>query len=385
MSAMESHFTGKTVKFVWIKADREKQITSYNRRGVVISMKIKSKDVAKALNLSEATISLVLNQKSGVNEETRKKVMDYIQRKEKEAYWQSYVEEKEKKGLILMLQYKKHGIIFERESSRVDDFTEKLKNMANEQGYDLECIIYDERTEDLHKLLSQKKQQNLKGIYLMGAEMDKHQIYYFSETGVPVVVGDNNFYDQGIDSYLVDNWEGVKRCVEYLVKRGHSQIVYLAETIDIFNFVERREAFVYEMARMKCGDAHNRIVRLGKTYEEIYENMCRYMDEGRRRPTAFVLESSLISIGVMQALQEHKIRIPRDISLIGFDDVPPVNMSGLQLTIVKGTHSRRHAAAIRHLIQHIEDDETEIIKLYYRTRMKEGNSVHDKTKYIYTS
>ncbi|MDO4311846.1 MAG: LacI family DNA-binding transcriptional regulator [Eubacteriales bacterium] len=346
-------------------------------------MKIKSKDVAKALGLSEATVSLVLNQRPGVSADTRKKVMDYIRQKEEEAYRQNRVAEAEKKGLILLLQYKKHGIIFERASSKQDDFTGEFRRIVNEQGYDFEYAIYDERKEKLQKFLDRKKQENLKGIYLMGAEMDKHQIYYFHEVGVPIVVGDNNFYDQGIDSYLVDNWEGIKRCVEYLVTRGHSQIVYLAESVDIFNFVERREAFVHEMARMECGDAHNRIVRLGKTYEEIYEEMCRYLEEGRRRPTAFVLESELISVGVMQALQEHKIRIPRDISLVGFDKVPPVNMSGLQLTIVKGTHSRRHGAALRHLIQHIEDDETEIVKVYYRTRMWEGNSVHDKTKYIY--
>lgn len=346
-------------------------------------MKIKSKDVAKALNLSEATVSLALNQRPGVNAETRKRVVDYIQQKEDEAYHSARIEAVEKKGLILLLQYKKHGIIFERTSSKKDGFTEKLKSMVNEQSYDFEYAVYDERIEDLQKFLECKKGENLKGIYLMGAEMDKHQIYYFSEAGVPIVVGDNNFYDQGIDSYLVDNWEGVKRCVEYLTEKGHSQIVYLAESINIFNFVERRDAFIHEMARMECGDARNKIVRLGKTYEEIYQEMCRYLEEDHRRPTAFVLESELISIGVMQALQEHKIRIPRDISLVGFDEVPPVNMSDLQLTIVKGTHTRRHANAVRHLIRHIEDDETEIVKVYYRTRMKEGNSVHDKTKYIY--
>lgn len=346
-------------------------------------MKIKSKDVAKALNLSEATVSLVLNERPGVNADTRKRVLDYICQREEEAYHQKKMEETQDKGLLLMLQYKKHGIIFDRESSIQNAFTETLRQIVNEQGYHFEYVQYDERRDDLQKMIRQWKKRNLRGIYLMGAEMNKNNIFYFSEIGVPIVVGDNNFYNEGIDSYLVDNREGVRRCVEYLVERGHSQIVYLAESIDIFNFLERREAFILEMARKECGDAHNRIVHLGNTYEEIYKSMCRYLEEGHRRPTAFVLESSLISVGVMQALQEYQIKIPREISLVGFDEVPEVNMSGLRLTIVKGTHTRRHLAAIKHLIRHIEDNETEIIRVYYRTRMQEGNSVHDKTKYIY--
>lgn len=348
-----------------------------------VDLKIKSKDVAKALNLSEATVSLVLNQRPGVNPDTRKKVLDYIQHKEEENYLESRRVGTKKKGLILMLLYKKHGIIFDRESNVRNGFTEKLRHMVNELGYDFEYAEYDERRDDLQKMISQWREKKLRGIYLMGAEMEKHNIFYFSEIGVPIVVGDNNFYNQGIDSYLVDNREGVQRCVEYLVERGHSQIVYLAESTDIFNFIERREAFVLEMARKECGDAHKRIVHLGNTYEEIYSSMCQYLEEGHRRPTAFILESSLISIGVMQALQEYQIKIPREISLVGFDEVPSVNMSGLKLTIVKGTHTRRHIAAVQHLIRHIEDNETEIIRIYYRTRMQEGNSVHDKKKYIY--
>lgn len=346
-------------------------------------MKIKSKDVAKALNLSEATVSLVLNERPGVNADTRKRVLEYIRRREEEAYRQNRMTEMIDKGLILMLQYKKHGIIFDRRMNIRNDFTEKIANIIQEQGYDFEYAVYDERSDDLQKMISLWKERNLRGIYLMGAEMDKNNIFYFSEIGVPIVVGDNNFYNEGIDSYLVDNREGVRRCVEYLVERGHSQIVYLAESIDIFNFLERREAFILEMARKECGDAHKRILHLGNTYEEIYKSMCSYLEEGHRRPTAFVLESSLVSIGVMQALQEYRIKIPREISLVGFDEVTAVNMSGLKLTIVKGTHTRRHIAAMKHLIRYIEDNETEIVRVYYRTRMQEGNSVHDKTKYIY--
>lgn len=352
-------------------------------------MKIKSKDIAKELHLSEATVSLVLNERPGVSEATRRRVKEYLRAKEEEYYGKRAEAPKEKKGLILMLQYIKHGIIFNRddfnnEKQGYDPFFEELKKMVAKEGYDFSFVRFDERVHDLDQYMDEWKKQNLQGIYLMGAEMNKHDILYFSRLGVPIVVGDNNFYDLGIDSYLIDNIEGIQRCVDYLVDRGHSKIVYLAESIDIFNFVERRESFLQEMDKRDCGIAKNRIIRLGKCYEEVYENMLKTLEQSQYRPTAYVLESSMVSLGVMQALRESHVRIPRDISLIGFDAVPPVNLSDLKLTIVKGTHTRRHRAAIKHLMRHIADQETEIIRVYYRTRMQEGNSVFDKTKYIYT-
>lgn len=352
-------------------------------------MKFKSKDIAKALGLSEATVSLVLNERPGVSDKTRKKVLAYIREKENAYFAGQYSQQgkengKKDKGLILMLQYIKHGIIFDRPGTSVPDYFEKLRKMLKKEGYQFLFVRFDERIHDLDEYMDEWKRQGLKGIYLMGAEMNKHDILYFSNIGVPIVVGDNNFYDMGIDSYLIDNAEGIGRCVDYLVDCGHSDIIYLAESIEIFNFVERREGFLNEMEKRGCGDAKNRIVPLGKTFEEAREKMLEYLERASHRTTAYILESSLISLGAMQALLESHIRIPRDISLIGFDAVPPVSLSDLELTIVKGTHTRRHTAAIKHLLRRIEDEETEIIRVYYRTRLQEGNSIFDKTRFIYT-
>ena len=114
-------------------------------------------------------------------------------------------------------------------------------------------------------------------------------------------------YEEGINSFLIDNREGIRRGVDYLIDKGHSRIVYLAEDIDIFNFLERREAFVLEMAKRECG-------RCKQSYHGILAAMWRrsafsmgkYLDEGMRGVTAFILESSVISMGVIKALLRAK-------------------------------------------------------------------------------
>lgn len=282
-----------------------------------------------------------------------------------------------------MLNYIKNGIIMGRSAGNSFSLVNEMERAAASAGYEGRYMVYEEQIQDLNNVIKECRRLNVQGIYIMAAEMNQGDIYPFWDMKVPIVTGDNLFYDAGLDSFLIDNREGIERCVDYLVDKGHSHIVYLAENIDIFNFVERREAFVLEMARRQCGDASNRIRRLGSNVDEVYRSMAKYLDEGVKGVTAFVLESSVISLGVCKALLERQIRIPRDISLIGFDALPPVSLPGIDLTLIKGTHTKRHLAAIEHLIRHMEGDDEEIMRVYYKTRLLEGSSVFDKAKYIY--
>lgn len=347
-------------------------------------MRIKSKDIAEALNISLATVSLALNDKPGVNAETKKRVLDYIEALEKQQKNEIQAKNILIKGSILMLNYIKHGVILERSSSKGNDtFETEMERMVAQAGYRLLYMTFHEKTDNLEALLNVCKEKQVKGIYMMAAEMAQSDIYPFLQLKIPIVLGDNLFNEQRMDSFLVDNREGIRRGVDYLVDRGHSHIVYLAESITIFNFIERREAFLMEMKKRECGEANNRIRYLGNSIDQVYQSMLKYLDEGIKQTTAFILESSVVSLGVSKALLERHIRIPRDISLVGFDALEPSYLMGINLTIIKGTHTKRHFNAIKHLLRRMEEDDDETVIIYYKTRMLEGESVFDKTKYIY--
>lgn len=348
-------------------------------------MRIKVKDIAKELGVSPATVSLALNGRQGVKEETREKILAYADELEARRVVRT------DKGMVMMLIYVKNGVIMERSLEKKAEemptegpLVREARELACQCGYELVFRIFREGCEALEDLLEECRRKKVKGMYIMAAEMQPGDIYPFLRLGIPVVTGDNLFYEEGIDSYLIDNKEGIRRGVDYLVDKGHSHIVYLAENIDIFNFRERREAFIEEMAKRECGDGTRRIRHLGSSLEEVFASMSRYLDEGLWHTTAFILESSVISLGASKALLQHNFRIPRDISLLGFDALPPVSIPGVNLTLIKGTHTRRHIAGVKHLLQHVEEKEEETVRIYYRTRILEGDSVFDKARYIYT-
>lgn len=353
-------------------------------------MRIKAKEIAAKLGVSPATVSLALNGRPGVSEETKEKILAYVQQKEKELWLQA---RPSFKGRIMLLRYIKNGTILENaerlQTANTEQGTEnsplrrKMAAFAAQEGYEMIYRKFRENAQSMNHLLEECRNLQIKGIYILAAEMQRADIYPFQQLKIPLVTGDNLFYEEGIDSYLIDNREGIARGVSYLIDKGHSHIVYLAETIDIFNFRERREAFLSEMARRGLGDANNRLWHLGSQIDEIYASMKQRLNAGLHGTTAFVLESSVVSMGVYKALKERQLRIPRDISLLGFDSLPPNKLLGMELTFIKGTHTKRHLSGVQHLIRHIEDENEEILKIYYRTRLQEGNSVFDKTKYIY--
>ncbi len=343
-------------------------------------MRIKLTEIADTLGVSPATVSLAVNNRPGVNAETRRKILNYIEQKEQEYFAQLNAHNKSScKGNVMIVNYIKNGVIMERAEHPA---LKKIQEALSEAEYGYRYRIFYEQTESVHKILKECRELDVKGIYFMAAEMHQADIYPFLELNIPLVTGDNLFYEENIDSFLIDNGEGIQRGVDYLIDKGHNHIAYLAENIDIFNFNERREAFVLEMAKRECGDTRNRIRYLGTTVDEVAEAMNHYLDEGIRA-TAVILESSVVSLGVSKALLERKMRIPRDISLLGFDALPPVSIPEVELTIIKGTHTNRHLAAVEHLVKHIENKNSEIMKVYYKTTLREGNSVFDKTKYIY--
>lgn len=109
----------------------------------------------------------------------------------------------------------------------------------------------------------------------MAAEMGKSDIYPFLELQIPIVTGDNLFYEEGINSFLIDNREGIRRGVDYLVDKGHSRIVYLAEDIDIFNFLERRDVHVrgkYPGYMKRYFREHGIQIQFAPEDEEILKN-----------------------------------------------------------------------------------------------------------------
>jgi DNA-binding LacI/PurR family transcriptional regulator len=211
----------------------------------------------------------------------------------------------------------------------------------------------------LDTLLTTLYEMKLGGVLLVGpAETDTIRV--IQETGLPLVLVDN--YLPGTSAVLGDNFGGARSAVEYLISKGHRQIAFISgpvhegpRPVNKIYTIERR-AEGYRMALMDAG--------LPVSYE-LYESAELYAEDGyracqrllaRHKPfTAIFCANDAIAIGAMKALREAGLRIPDDVSLIGFDDIDMVEHLSPALTTVRVAKEVMGAVAIKRLLAQMND------------------------------
>lgn len=321
-----------------------------------ISMKIKAADIARNLNLSKATVSLVLNNKPGVSEKTRRKIFDYIEEVngEAEKKEQKEGEESESRNIIKVL-YIDNNLRFVKnyELDVCPDSLTVFDREARRMGYILSVTYASSiKPEDVQRVVREANEENVAGVILYATEMKPEQFPPFRAIKKPMVIYDN---DLGNEYHCITfgGVEGIRDSVDYLVSRGCRNIKYMANTQNIFNFQQRRAGFRAGLRKNGLPLEEDSIYKLGETTSEVCEETLKYL-ETHELPDAFIMENYQISIGVMRALRQKKISVPEDISLLGVDEIPDYLTGDILLTTLRMEHLERAYVAMLFLEQEMK-------------------------------
>ncbi len=336
-------------------------------------MKIKAKDVARDLGVSTATVSLAINNRPGVNEETRQKVLKYI--KESQGKGDEWKNRKEK--TIRMYTFlQKNAIIDADENARFYMGYDEASRRARAAGYKMDMVFVDRCKDDLVKLLKECEEENVAGVYLGAAYMTEEDYRCFRNFKLPYVLCEQDFGDMRTDSIVLHNQQGVKTGLKYLYDNGHRDILYLRNSKDFYNMYERRSACNAFMNKTGLQGAENeKIIDIGGLAQEIYENMYQYIKSNGHVPSAIFAENYEVTIGVSRALQSCGYRIPDDVSIVGFDEVPGAALLGFNPTCLKALHGNVGNIAVGRLLERIKKRTKESVQILVNTELIIGNSV----------
>ena len=182
---------------------------------------------------------------------------------------------------------------------------------------------------------------------------------------------------QYFDAVVIANTDSVLRAVDYLIEKGHRQIGYLAGDLRIRNFKDRERGYrqALEDAGLEANPAWR--VTLGTTLEGAYRDMGVWLDNVSRDdlPTAFFAENDVLAVGAMRAFNEHGIRVPEDVSIIGFDDLSLGAFSNPPLTTVHVPKHEVGEIAVRRLVGNIRNPKSYTCKTAVSTYFVERQSV----------
>ncbi len=330
------------------------------------------KDVARKAGVSPSTVSLVLNNKPGISSSTRQRVFQAMA----ELGYQDYTPNRGTKNMqrsIQFILYKKHGHVV-ADTPFFSSVLEGVEAQVKKHGFSL-LITYINAAHGVREPLQQIMDSACSGIILLATEMTHNDLLPFTRTGIPLVVLDSYFEEITVDSVVINNRQGSFLATRNLYENGHTEIGYLKSKVAINNFYERKDG--YKKALKSCKLPYNTeyIFELGASVETAYTDMKELLSVKRKLPTAFFADNDVIAVGAMRALREAGVRVPQDVSVVGFDDIPMCEMLDVPLTTIRVPKRHIGMLAVDRLVEIICNDTDVRVKIEVRTEIVERSSV----------
>lgn len=174
-----------------------------------------------------------------------------------------------------------------------------------------------------------------------------------AQAGHPLVFVDRETSSgPDVDRVLVDNTAGIRQAVDHLVGLGHTRIATISGRVDSTPGRMRHEAFLAAMAGHGI-DVDPTLVRRGDFREESGRLHMADLWRLPQRPTAVVVANNLMTAGALVALGALGVRVPDELSVVGFDDLPLATLLDPPLTVVSRPDVEEGAAAARLLVERL--------------------------------
>lgn len=268
------------------------------------------KDIAKQAGVSPATVSRVLNYDSGlsVGQDTKKRIFEVA---EALNYTKHQKKQKSEKQVIRLIMW------YDSEEELDDLYYLAIRLGIEEKAAELNIRLLKESLDELSS-------EQTDGIIALG-KFDAGEVKTLQKRQEPVLFVDFDAMNYGQDSLVVDFQMSVDLVIDYFIKTGHEKIGILAgveytkvnhnEVLD-----PRRLYFQQRMEQLRM--FRPEFVLAGDfTVTGGYQAMQEFLAHTQELPTALFASSDALGVGALRAIQEAGLQVPKDISVIGFNDV----------------------------------------------------------------
>ena len=291
-------------------------------------------DVAKEAGVSKSTVSRVVNREGYVREETRKAVEDAIQRL---GYSPSYFAKGIRTGKTntIAMMVPEYSNIFYTEMFRgVEDIALKygyMVLMCNTERHSTSEIEY---TKELLK-------RNIDGIIYNTYHKDDNVSAYLREISdtLPVVFM-NKIFDasENVSYVCTDGFSSTRKAVHYLFNQGRRKIGYVKNSEDISVIEDRYQGYLQGLQDCGLTPEEKWVYQLRRENEPDYIRLggdaARYYISLSDRPDSILTATDMIGIGCIKEFNAAKISIPKDISIVGYDNISLGNLIEPALTTI---------------------------------------------------
>lgn len=275
------------------------------------------KDVAKHANVSITTVSRVLNEtEHSVSPDTRERVLHAI--KELGFYPNAMA-----RGLH-MNKTRTIGLIIQDISNPYyPSIVRGVEDGAQELGYTVILANAYRSRERTTKYLNVLREKRVDGIIFTGGGVVKDAVEerFFEQAHIATVVIGKSCNVQ-LPAIQVNNVQSSREACEHLIKQGHEQIVTITGPNDSTTTIDRLEGY-YQALKNHGIEPRNEWVIPGTfEFESGYKAVEKFPEVGKGKVSAVFAQNDMMAIGAMKALRERGLKVPEDVAVIGFDNIP---------------------------------------------------------------
>ncbi len=301
-------------------------------------------EVAKLAKVSTATVSHVINKTRFVSEETKQRVFAAI---ENIGYTPNVHARNLAAGSSQMLGL----IISDITNPFFPDLVKSIQETALSAGY--EVIVFNTNYDSTRyaQYVQRFLELRVRGVLIMTTEMDPSLVDRLSSRKIPVAFLDIGKAGPVISNIRVNYEKGIHQAVEHLFGLGHRQIAFISGSNQFKSAQIRRKAFLSAMEKHQPSLHTEPVIYEGDFKFESGERAVRELLASEHRPTAIVASNDLMALGAMRELTRAGLQIPRDISIIGCDDVWIAQLSDPELTTISIPRSKIGQEAVHAVLQ----------------------------------
>ncbi|MEL6102400.1 MAG: LacI family DNA-binding transcriptional regulator [Pseudomonadota bacterium] len=308
--------------------------------------RVTASDVARAAGVSQPTVSRVFSRSASVDPTKAERVRTVAREL---GYIPNLVARTLNSGqsfrIGVVLAYLKNGF-----------FSEALQRMSkalNAQGYSVTVYFAGNSAEEVDDIVGDLLADQVDGIILASISLSNELVARVRKSGIPCVLFNRGQDDPKASMVTAANSDGGRQATEFLIQAGLRRIAHLAGWQKAMNGIQRKEGYLAAMNAaglepLACVDCH---FRRNVAMEETRKLFAR-----NEVPNALFVATDHMAFGVLEVLKEELgLRVPEDVSVIGYDDAPMASWKSFDLTTIRQPIGQMIDRTVSILLEEIRD------------------------------
>ncbi len=307
------------------------------------------KDVANLVGVSVSTVSYALNSSSKVSPQMRTKIQQVANELHYHKNGAASDLKRNKTNTIVLILSDIAGPFF-------SEFVKGVQHVTLANGYDLvACSSLGGENSTAAKFVKEKRSE---GAIVFTHNISDGLLEEAARKRFPVVVVDRTLNFENIVSVTVDNIHGGYLATEYLIQQGHREIAYVGGAINSLDNKDRYKGYQKALQEYQI-QPYMKTVLSGRFNEEGGYNAAKMMMLQGSLPSAVFFANDEMAVGGMRAFAEGGVRVPDEISVIGYDDIALARYSSPPLTTIHQPKYEMGTLAAHVLFRVLAGEQTE--------------------------